>query len=337
VTPSATLHQRTKPHGGIRHQFHHVIDIVRTILEATGIRAPDEVDGIKQKPIEGVSMMYTFANANAPSRRRVQYFEMAGNRGIYSDGFDGPMARCEISVSYRKELVAPAKFVTSLRYGLTPETPVGGFVPVGNCFEHLQALTTRLRVRFQWARLITLAALIASRSAFAGEPTTEPLLRLETGNHTAIIRRIATDKAGRWAVTASDDKTARVWEVATGREVMVLRPPQDTGNEGKPFAVAMSPDGSTVAVGGWTNSERIAWERAHARMECGERTRPRVQFPASRRKTLFGEHSKPRCGNVPLTRTPNATRETRMLPRTSMPNALHFIVKDAKFIFSLKA
>ena len=75
--------------GGIRHQFHHMIDIVPTILEATGIKAPEEVDGIKQKPIEGVSMAYTFdaANANAPSTRKTQYFEMAGNRGIYHEGW----------------------------------------------------------------------------------------------------------------------------------------------------------------------------------------------------------------------------------------------------------
>jgi arylsulfatase len=75
--------------GGIRSQFHHVIDIVPTILEATGIQAPDTVNGIKQKPIEGVSMLYTFdvANANAPSRHTTQYFEMAGNRGIYKDGW----------------------------------------------------------------------------------------------------------------------------------------------------------------------------------------------------------------------------------------------------------
>src|SRR5271169_6478793 len=75
--------------GGIRTQFHHVIDIVPTILEAAGIKAPQIVDGIKQKPIEGVSMMYTFdkANANAASTRKVQYFEMIANRGIYSDGW----------------------------------------------------------------------------------------------------------------------------------------------------------------------------------------------------------------------------------------------------------
>jgi arylsulfatase A-like enzyme len=75
--------------GGIRAQFHHVIDIVPTILEATGIKAPDVVDGIKQKPIEGVSMAYTFdkANANAPSKHQTQYFEMVGNRAIYHDGW----------------------------------------------------------------------------------------------------------------------------------------------------------------------------------------------------------------------------------------------------------
>src|SRR5208283_2133571 len=75
--------------GGIRTQFHHVIDIVPTILEATGIKAPDEVNGIKQKPIEGVSMAHTFdkANANAPSKHETQYFEMVGNRGIYHDGW----------------------------------------------------------------------------------------------------------------------------------------------------------------------------------------------------------------------------------------------------------
>ena len=75
--------------GCIRHQFHHVIDIVPTILEAAGIKAPDMVDGIKQKPIESVSMAYTFdeANANAPSKRSTQYFEMFANRGIYHDGW----------------------------------------------------------------------------------------------------------------------------------------------------------------------------------------------------------------------------------------------------------
>jgi arylsulfatase len=75
--------------GGIRRQFHHVIDIVPTILEATGIPAPDMINGIKQLPIEGVSMAYTWdkANANAPTTHTTQYFEMLGNRAIYHDGW----------------------------------------------------------------------------------------------------------------------------------------------------------------------------------------------------------------------------------------------------------
>jgi arylsulfatase A-like enzyme len=78
-----------KDAGGIRPQFHHIIDIVPTILEAAGIQAPEMVDGIKQKPIEGVSMAYTFdsANAKAPSKRDTQYFEMFGNRALYHDGW----------------------------------------------------------------------------------------------------------------------------------------------------------------------------------------------------------------------------------------------------------
>ena len=78
-----------KDKGGIRNQFHHLIDIVPTILEATGIQAPEVVDGIQQKPIEGVSMMYTFEakNANAPSTHRTQYFEMLGDHAIYHDGW----------------------------------------------------------------------------------------------------------------------------------------------------------------------------------------------------------------------------------------------------------
>jgi len=71
--------------GGIRHQFHHVIDIVPTILEATGIPQPEMVNGIKQSPIEGISLKYTWdkASADAPTRHTTQYFEMLGNRAIY--------------------------------------------------------------------------------------------------------------------------------------------------------------------------------------------------------------------------------------------------------------
>jgi arylsulfatase A-like enzyme len=75
--------------GGIRRQFSHVIDLVPTILEAAGIPAPDTINGIKQHPIEGTSMVYTWdkANADAATRHTTQYFEMLGNRAIYHDGW----------------------------------------------------------------------------------------------------------------------------------------------------------------------------------------------------------------------------------------------------------
>jgi arylsulfatase len=80
---------RIKDAGGIRHQFHHVIDIVPTILEAAGLPQPVSVNGITQRPIEGVSMTYTWDKdgAKAPGKRETQYFEMFGSRAIYHDGW----------------------------------------------------------------------------------------------------------------------------------------------------------------------------------------------------------------------------------------------------------
>ncbi len=78
---------RIKDQGGIRSQWHHVIDIVPTLLDVSGLQQPSSVNGVAQKPIEGVSMAYTFDDAKAPSTRRTQYFEMLGNRGIYHDGW----------------------------------------------------------------------------------------------------------------------------------------------------------------------------------------------------------------------------------------------------------
>jgi len=73
--------------GEIRTQWHHVIDVVPTVLEACKLPQPRIVNGVPQRPIEGVSMVYSFDNARAPDRHQVQYFEMFGNRGIYFDGW----------------------------------------------------------------------------------------------------------------------------------------------------------------------------------------------------------------------------------------------------------
>ncbi|MFO1458108.1 MAG: arylsulfatase [Verrucomicrobiota bacterium] len=75
--------------GGLRTQFHHIIDVVPTILEVCGIQQPESVDGIKQSPIEGVSFAYTFdeKNRDAPTRHKTQYFEMMGDHSIYHEGW----------------------------------------------------------------------------------------------------------------------------------------------------------------------------------------------------------------------------------------------------------
>ncbi|MCC6712589.1 MAG: arylsulfatase [Candidatus Dadabacteria bacterium] len=78
---------RIKDTGGVRPQFSHVIDIVPTIYEAANITPPTTIDGVEQKPIEGVSLVYTFDAPDAPTRHGTQYFELVGNRAIYKDGW----------------------------------------------------------------------------------------------------------------------------------------------------------------------------------------------------------------------------------------------------------
>ena len=76
-----------KAKGEVRTQFHHVIDVAPTVLEAAGLPEPSTVNGVQQKPIEGVSMRYTFDDAGAAERHETQYFEMFCNRGIYHKGW----------------------------------------------------------------------------------------------------------------------------------------------------------------------------------------------------------------------------------------------------------
>ena len=83
----------------------------------------------------------------------------------------------------------------------------------------------------------------------------QPQLRLELGFHTGEIKSLAADSSQRYLVTASEDKTVRVWEIATGRQLKVLRPPIGNADEGKMFAAAIAPDGATIAAGGWTGAE----------------------------------------------------------------------------------
>jgi arylsulfatase len=85
-----------KARGELRHQYHHCTDIVPTILECCGVEMPDVVDGVKQTPLAGVSMRYSFDDAKAPTRKETQYYEMLSTRGIWHKGWKasaehGPM------------------------------------------------------------------------------------------------------------------------------------------------------------------------------------------------------------------------------------------------------
>jgi len=76
-----------KSKGDIRSQYHHITDIAPTLLEILGLKVPAEIDGVKQQPMDGVSMLYSFNDAKAPSAKKVQYYEMFGNRAIWADGW----------------------------------------------------------------------------------------------------------------------------------------------------------------------------------------------------------------------------------------------------------
>jgi WD40 repeat protein len=95
--------------------------------------------------------------------------------------------------------------------------------------------------------LIVLSTALLDSVASAGEPPADPILRIEAGMHTAMINGVDVDSTGRYAVTASDDKSARVWDIGSGRLLLVLRPPQGMGNEGYLDAQAMSPDGTLAS------------------------------------------------------------------------------------------
>ena len=81
-----------KDKGGIRTQYSHVIDLLPTTLDLVGIKAPEEIRGIKQQPIEGTSLAYSIDDANAPTRHTLQYYYIFGSRSIYDNGWKAELA-----------------------------------------------------------------------------------------------------------------------------------------------------------------------------------------------------------------------------------------------------
>ena len=105
-------------------------------------------------------------------------------------------------------------------------------------------------LRLRSLGLIWLLCLFAGPLSAAVELPREPVLRIETGAHLSPVTRIGSDVDGRWAVTASEDKTARLWDLRSGRQLGVLRPPIGGDSIGALYAVGMSPDGRQIALGG---------------------------------------------------------------------------------------
>ncbi|HLG17476.1 MAG TPA: arylsulfatase [Blastocatellia bacterium] len=113
ITDPLIIHwpKTIKDKGGIRAQYHHMIDITPTVLEVLGLAQPRAVNGVDQRPMDGLSIAYTFTDAKAPSRRESQYYEMLGHRAIYHKGWVA--SRC--TRAERTSIRIRGSFTTSVR------------------------------------------------------------------------------------------------------------------------------------------------------------------------------------------------------------------------------
>jgi arylsulfatase A-like enzyme len=122
-----------KARGEIRDQYRHCTDIVPTILECCGLMMPDVVDGVKQTPLSGVSMRYSFGAANAPTKKETQYYEMLSTRGIWHKGWKastehGPMINIGKFDVWEYEAASPVTSSPAVAKGKVVDATAGGQV-----------------------------------------------------------------------------------------------------------------------------------------------------------------------------------------------------------------
>jgi arylsulfatase A-like enzyme len=163
---------RIKPSAEMRTQFHHVIDIVPTIYEAAGITAPEFVDGVRQQPIDGVSMVYSFDSPRAPSARREQYFEMLGNRSYYKDGWLASTTPGRAPFDRSRDPIDPLQFkweLYNLEEDYSQSTDLAARYP-----EKLAELQARFEAAAQRYNIYPIAADLIGRVGPENRPATLP-------------------------------------------------------------------------------------------------------------------------------------------------------------------
>ena len=135
-----------KAKGEVRSQFHHVVDIAPTVFEACRVPAPRTVNGVEQRPIEGVSMAYSFDDPGAAGRRKTQYFEMAGNRAVYHDGwFAGTIHKAPWEAAPRRPLAEDVWELYEVSQDFSMATDLAAKNPAK--LKELQALFTEEAVK----------------------------------------------------------------------------------------------------------------------------------------------------------------------------------------------
>jgi arylsulfatase len=140
--------KRIKAVNGIRSQWHHVIDVAPTVLEAASLPEPKSVNGVVQSPIQGVSMVYTFDKGEAASTHKTQYFEIGGNRGIYQDGwFAGTIHRAPWETTPRRKLQDDIWELYDTRQDFSLANDIAASNPVK--LEKLQALFMEEAVKYR--------------------------------------------------------------------------------------------------------------------------------------------------------------------------------------------